>query len=341
MAAGAAAVAVIGTGCASGSRTEGRKPGPSYTPTGTMLLEVGRFSYDLVSYELPSGPGRKFPTTYYGGFAEGSFLLPDGSAMAMLPVFGSGSAAGQSRLFRFPLRGEARPIGRWLPGTQRIDLRRDRAISWGCFRRLRSIYTLSVSGHGDWRRAASGCSAALSPDGKEMAFVDRQTLFRQTLPDGRPEEILSLGSIPGLEESGITRIVDDLTSIAWGPAGIAVVLGNQGGWGIVVLRPGRDPLLTPLGSAVPQDIQWEPGGRLLAFGDYVEGNQMAELRVLDPDTGIISQVAATPTYGQFQWAPDGKVLVVVRTESVLSFVDTQGRTLNTLSIRGIPDAWGP
>jgi dipeptidyl aminopeptidase/acylaminoacyl peptidase len=129
--------------------------------------------------------------------------------------------------------------------------------------------------------------------------------------------------------------------MAWGPGGIAVAVGSTGRYGLVVYRPGKRPQVIALGSAVLRVLEWQPAGRLLAFGDFIPGDQVAEVRLFDPVTGTITQVAAASNYGQFKWSPDGRVLAVVRADYIIAFVDPQGRTLTTRSIRGIPDDWAP
>ena len=56
-------------------------------------------------------------------------------------------------------------------------------------------------------------------------------------------------------------------------------------------------------------------------------------------TGALSQVASTENFGQFQWSPDGRVIAVVRDDSVTSFVDVDGRQLGVLPVGGGSDAW--
>lgn len=334
------ALALLVAGCGSTKKPEGTAPSsPSYRASGTLLMEVGTFDRRMVAYELPSGPARQFDTPFYGGIFGGGFWGGDGTVLSMVPNFGFGQS-GQSRLNRLVPNGGARPIGPWLPGTLLLDVRGNRAAAWGCFKSLRTIWVIDLTSGGGWTKVAAGCSAALSPDGTELAYVDHEALFKLALPDGNPERLLELHSVPGLAEAGMTNFLDD-PSIAWGAGGIAMAVGNTGKYGLVVYRRGERPLVITLGSTTPRQLEWQPTGRLLAFGDFVPGDQVAEVRLFDPATGAISEVAVASNYGQFKWAPDGSVLAVVRADYILAVVDTQGRTLATVPTRGTPDDWAP
>jgi hypothetical protein len=335
-----AGMALIGVACGNPRKQSASPPStPSYRPQGTLLLEVGTFAHEIVGYELPSGPPRRFNTPFYGSAFGGGSWGPGDVALAMVPDYGFGQN-GQSQLYRLAPNGRARALGSWLPGTQSLDVRGDRAAAWGCFKEIRTIRVMDLSPGGNWTKVADGCSAALSPDGNELAYVKDRTLWKLRLPDGAPERLVDLSSVPGLADMGITEDFDQ-TSLVWGEGGIAVGVGATGGYGIVVYRPGGKLRIVSLGSTVVRQMEWQPGGRLLGFGDFVPGDQIAEVRLFDPGTGATTQIAATPNYGQFKWSPDGAVLAVVRTDYVVAFIDTTGRTLTTLPIRGVPDDWAP
>jgi hypothetical protein len=334
-------MAMMGAACGAPAKSSpAAPPTPSYRPQGTLLLEVGTFDRAIVSYRLPSGPARHFNTPFYGSAFGGGAWGPDGQALAMVPNYGFGQD-GQSQLYRLLPNGRARAIGAGLPGTQFLDVRGDTALAWGCFKQTRAIRVLDLSSGNRWTKVADGCSAALSPEGTEVAYMDGGSLFKRTLPDGAPERLLDLRAVAALHEAGVAGAEDGQTSMAWGPGGIAVAVGNTGGYGLLVYRSGKKPQVIPLGSGVIRVLEWQPVGRLLAFGDLIPGDQIAEVRVFDPVTATITQVAAAPNYGQFKWSPDGRVMAVIRADYVVAFVDPQGRTLATESIRGIPDDWAP
>ncbi len=228
-----------------------------------------------------------------------------------------------------------------IPFGGTLDVRGDRAVAWGCSSHRRSIYLLDLAAGGDWRSVARGCAAALAPDGSALAYFENETLFRMTLPNGRPERLLSTRSVPGLRAAGISRFPSSSVSIAWGGDGISLFGGARTGWALVTYRPGHTPITVPLGTSVPQSMVWQPDGRLLGFSDYVGSTQTIEVRVLDTATGALSQVAVTQNYGRFQWSPDGRVLAVARSAEVISFVDLEGKVLTTITAGGVPDGWAP
>jgi hypothetical protein len=339
--AGALVVAVMGVACGGASSETAARPTPPFTAEGTLLVAAFGFQTRLSSYPLPSGPISEYAQPVEGGFFQnfrGAFPGPDGSAYVLLQVaFGP---LGASQLFRL---GASRSVG--LGGTVNIpyggtlDVRGDHAIAWGCAGKHRSIFAFDLPDGAEWTPVAQGCSAALSPDGKAVAYVNGGSLFRKTLPDGQPERLLDLRSVAALREAGITRFPDGQGSIAWGPGGIGVTVGNKLTWAVVAYRSGHQPTVVPLGRAAPDAMAWQPTGGLLAFNDFVTTTQTGELRVLDPATGAITLVAVTQNYGQFQWSPDGRILAVARSGQLVSFVDLRGIALRTMSLGGVPVGW--
>jgi len=342
LAASAAALALLAAACGGTPGRAGAPKAPAYRPGGTLLVETGGFNSRLISYKLPSGPERDFKEPAFGGFFRnfaGAFPGPNGTAYVLIPAnFGP---IGQSQLFQVSLTAQAREVGGLLsvPFGGYLDVRGDRATSWACYRHRRSIYVLDLSAGSDWHPVATGCSAALAPDGKALAYFDDGSLFRISLPNGRPERLLSMGSVSGLKAAGIPRIPSGSVSISWGRGGISLFGGTRNAWALVVYRPGHPPITVPLGSSTPQAMVWQPQGRLLGFSDYVGSTQTIEVRLLDTATGAISQLAVTQNYGRFQWSPDGRVLAVGRSSQVISFIDLQGKVLATNAAGGLPDAW--
>jgi len=341
--ASAAAIALLVSACGRSGAHRTSASAPTYHPRGTLLVETGGFRSRLISYPLPSGPQRQFSEPVVGFFQnfEGAFLGPKGTAYVLIPI--NCGPQWQSLLFQVSLTTESREVAGLLsiPFGGTLDVRGGRALATGCFRNRRSIYVLDLAAGGNWRSVASGCAAALSPDGTALAYFDDGSLFRMSLPNGRPEWLLSMTSVPGLRAAGISRIPSGSVSIAWGRGGISLFGGTRNAWALVVYRPGHPPITVPLGSPTPQTMVWQPQGPLLGFSDYVDSSQTIEVRVLDTATGAISQVAVTQNYGRFQWSPDGRVLAVGRSSQVISFIDLQGRVLATNAAGGLPDAWTP
>jgi hypothetical protein len=335
-------VALVGTACA-GSALPVR-PGPSlpvYHPTGTLIMEVGHFDHHIVEVELPSMKSTRFETYEFSSFYGGSGVAPDGTLYALSTYFDNQFGSTSQLFAGKPGHGEAQPLGETLKQAWGFKLRGTTAAAFGCYKRYRTIYVMDVAGDRTWRPAAEGCSAALSPDGHQLAWVDHQAIWTKSLPDGTPEQVADLTTIPGLTAAGVTKVPDSFTTLEWGTPGVAVMVGQGTAFALVILRAGAQPLVVPLGSNEPGAMTWQPHGSLLAFGDFVTKSQSAEVRVVDARTGSVRQVAATENFGQFQWSPDGKVIAVVREEQVTSFVDLEGNQLGVADVGGGVDAWLP
>jgi hypothetical protein len=176
----------------------------------------------------------------------------------------------------------------------------------------------------------------MSPDGKRLAFATPTGLSVMDLPDGTPHEVLRFRDLPELRAAHIPA--QSLDNVSWGTPGIAVEVGNASRSAMVVWREDRPPVVVPMGIARLGNMEWQPGGRLLAFYDFAPHG---EVMSLDPDTGTRRQIAVSD-FGQLAWSPDGKVVAAPRSENVLALVDPRsGAQLGTLLTSGVPMIWLP
>jgi hypothetical protein len=347
------AVALVGTACA--GTTLPVRPGPSllpaYHPTGTLIMEVGTSLFDrhIVQVSLPDLKTSRFDIPQFNSFFGGAGTVPDGTVYALSTYFvdqsGGPSFQSISQLFAGqPGHGQARAIGTQLNQVSGFQLRGTTGVGYGCLSRFRSIYVIDLSGDRTWRKVAEGCAAALSPDGRQLAWVDHGVLWTMPVSGGSPDRVTDLAALPALAAAGVTRIPDGFDTLEWGPQGLALMVG-QGTWFALVALPGGAPfdgaipIVIPLGTNQPGGMAWQPNGPRLAFGDHVTKSQTAEIRVLDLRTGSLRQVAATDHFGTFQWSPDGRVLAVAREASVTAFVNVDGNQLGTVAVGGGIDAW--
>jgi hypothetical protein len=72
----------------------------------------------------------------------------------------------------------------------------------------------------------------------------------------------------------------------------------------VVWRENGRPVVDPLGTAQFAEMQWQPGGRLLAFLEFLPNG---EAFTFDPDTGVERQIGISRDSDRMAWSPDGKV----------------------------------
>jgi hypothetical protein len=169
------AVALVGSACAGSALSV--RPGPSlppYHPTGTLIMEVGRFDHHIVEVELPSMKSTRFETYEFSSFFGGSGTAPDGTLYALSTYFDNEFGSTSQLFGGKPGQGQARPIGEMLKQAWGFKLRGTTAAAFGCYKRYRTIYVMDVAGDRTWRPSAEGCSAALSPDGHQLAWVDHR-----------------------------------------------------------------------------------------------------------------------------------------------------------------------
>lgn len=129
---------------------------------------------------------------------------------------------------------------------------------------------------------------AWSPDGTRLALVSRSQLVLAPV-DGGPATVVPLAGIGGTPRS-----------VAWSPAGDAVIIG-----GVELTRvalPGG--ALTRLSAGTAERAQYSPSGDRIAFVDAAR-----RLTIVLPDGRQPLQVATANS--DFAWSPDGARLAYV------------------------------
>jgi hypothetical protein len=337
------AFALLVSACARGTSLPGPKPTAPFVPSGTLLLDLGGFDQRLVQFRLPQGPMedlvRRSGGEQFFGYRFGAAWGSDGYAYSLVSVnFG---LRPDVQLLRVKPGSAPRAIGAVLVGGTGFAFRDHVAVTWTCAVRNGQVYVMDVrADHPVWKPIARGCEASISPDAGTVAFMDQGSAWKVPVSGGTPTRVLDLRSMRGLPALGIERSRPGFAGTEIGAGGMAVTVGAQGkGWVIVVVTPGRQPQVVPLGTNEPGGVEWQPGGRLLAFGDFVADTQAAEVRLFDPQTGAITQLATAQNFGRFVWSPDGRVLGVARSASIMAFVDPATGQVGTAPVSGAPDDW--
>jgi Tol biopolymer transport system component/DNA-binding winged helix-turn-helix (wHTH) protein len=185
-------------------------------------------------------------------------------------------------------------------------------------------------------------SAALSPDGRYLAFADRTGLFLRVVGSGETH------SVPVLD-SGKARFV------SWFPDGSHVLATR-------VVTPGGQPSLWDVSvfGGTPRKLidaaengMVSPDGSQLAFirGEY--GRQ--EIWLAQPDGGNAHKFLGEPGdhFSAFAWSPDGRHIAYISTRYMLEMEETDaslfvrdlathatGRLLTSARLRGAL-VWAP
>jgi hypothetical protein len=184
----------------------------------------------------------------------------------------------------------------------------------------------NVLGAGDttWRRVADGCRAALSPDGRSVAFSDDGHTV-QTVPvdGGTPTRLLDVDQVDGVRQAGLRDpFVEDM---AWGSAGLGMVLHRGKRFAVLVHTDHGDRVGAIAGTpGFVGALRWQPSGPLLAIITFFQG-QGSILRSIDARTGRVRVLATDPRgLGGTVWSPDGSLLATLGSRGAWVFVDGNG-----------------
>lgn len=323
-------VLFLGAACTGGGSGVDTGPStPAYHPTGRIVMLSGRFLTGLDVLDAATDRQSHLRLPARGGAYSSAWPAPDGRMYA-LPTLGLFSENSRGQLF---LIGDRRPerVGPPIEDADDFQARGGYAVAWGCPAPMR---LLDLAHPTEWREIGHTCSASMSPDGKRLAFTSPTGLSVMDLPDGTPHEVLRFRDLDELRPAHVPA--QSLDNVSWGTPGIAVEVGDASRSAMVVWREDRPPVVVPLGVARPEQMEWQPGGRLLAFYDFAP---YGEVLTLDPDTGTRRQIAVSD-FGRLSWSPDGRVVAAPRSENVLALVDPRsGAQLGTLTTAGLPVIW--
>jgi WD40 repeat protein len=355
-----AVTALLASGCVAHPSIRQPHGPPLPALKGRLLIGQGENFNEVWSYRLPSGRGTPFQGAQFGEsrFLQGAAVQPGGRAFVMVQRSGYVGASLQtvrSQLYELGPGESARAIGPPFVNGSLLGLRGNTAIATACGAR-HAIFALDIERHAGWRRVAPGsCTAALSPNHARVAYARAhgRDVWAAAIGGGRPDRVVKLSDVPGLEALGIGD--PRAAGLAWGRPGLAVLVtqGHQFPTqpnALLIVEPDRKTRVVGLGTAVGTDLAWQPHGSLLAFTNYsLAGTRFfglhpegGDLRVYDPASGRLRQLAASPTdFEGLQWSPDGTTLVTGWSQSKLLFVDPSTGAIRTHDVEALPIAWEP
>jgi len=330
-----AGLVLVAASCAPGPRPPGRATPSEFRPEGRILALGGLRGQSLLDVTLPSGRIRELRLPATLEYLDQAFPYAGGSAL--VPAQRTPNPRDGYQLWRVSASADAVPVGPALPGFNSFALRGSRALAWRCVGDER-VSVLDLASPVRWVPVATGCPAALAPDGRHVAYVQGGTLWSRELPDGPADRLLRLALAPGVRRSHI-KPTATFGIMSWGDGGIAIPVGSYEHAALLVRdAAGRVRVVRLSGNF--GGMAWQPGGRLLAYSEYSPA-QTVDIRTLDTATGATTLVAVGRNYGQFAWSPDGHTLAVARTADVVAFVGLDGRQVGARDIGGVPDAWTP
>lgn len=323
-----ALVAMAGA-CTSGGERHRTTRGPSYHPTGRLVALVGRFGGHIVLQDVATGKTIDLTLPAVFGSWGSAWPGPRGRLYAMPLVF---DATARSQLY---LVGGGRPprrVGPPLAGVIGYQVTAGYVIAWTC----PGVFLMDLSDPSGWQRVSAGCGAAMSPDGRLLAFATDSSLWVTDVPDGTPREVLRFADLDELGRAHIPH--RSLEEVSWGKGGVAVAVGDSSRVAVAIWNDDRPPVVDVLGPVRFGEMQWQPGGDLLAFVDYAPNG---ELFALDSRTGEERLLAETGDYEGLAWSPDGRVVGAPLSLNMVALVEPGAGRVGTLVTPGIPVAWLP
>jgi Tol biopolymer transport system component len=204
----------------------------------------------------------------------------------------------------------------------------------------------------DQRYASDG---RWSPDGTRIAFVHvYPTPGPFVHPPPGTDHVLFVASSDGRLR---TRIAANVREFSWSPHGTKLAYAAcarlcgpsraEGAHRLVIAdatgRRAPHPVPLPTGAGAPgltlTDVQWSPGGSLIAFVSHDDVG--THLNVVHPDGSSLRRVA-DGDLGSVRWSPDGSLIAFVSHDDVgwhLNVVHPDGSSLRRVA--DDPFYWGP
>ena len=229
--------------------------------------------------------------------------------------------------------GRARRLGEALPGFANTgDLGGSLLLATVCRRNDPSILVMEFGGDQEWKKVASGCSGALSPDGQEVVYSPDGRALMRIAASGRGEarKIADLDDLTGVEPAEVPQA--RIETIDWDDGGIALEVSIADRL-LAVLVADDGSLVASSGDpgANELDLAWQPGGDRLAVATFSSAFNDAEavIRMIDADQeGRV--VAIDPSrFFNMTWSPDGDYLVATTSKGRWMFADAEGNWLKS------------
>lgn len=158
----------------------------------------------------------------------------------------------------------------------------------------------------DWdspapRKAVGIVRAAISPDGRQIAFIALGDVYLMPSSGGTPENLTRDGAMD--------------MDVAWSPDGKSLAYSSDKGGGLMQLwvrnlTSGKDRQLTTMDNQ-PLGAAWSPDGKRIAFIDVDGRWGTAGVCVVDVATGTVTRIHKTLEQpGKPSWSADGKYVAL-------------------------------
>lgn len=346
LAAALAAVLALGSSCSRGEPSPPVVERVRLPLDGRVIVGLGQQYNELAVYFPASGEVQRFPGARFGRFefVQGAVWVSEDTAYAMVEAEGFPG----SQLFELSLDRKAKPIGPPLRGGGLLGLSGHVVVADS----YRTIWRMDLLDPSAWHPLARGYTAAISPNGKSVAYIptDARSVWRVPVDGpGAPTRVVDARNL-GLRDLGL--LAPRFSWVAWGKRGIAITAATGSSYldpGALVFVPSDGPVaVIALGDALAYDPTWQPNGALLAFttcadclGGFTRGHAQGDLRLFDAGTGELRQVAAAPEFPLgVAWSPDGDFVVTRPSFGQIIFVDVRTGATEARALDARPKDWG-
>jgi hypothetical protein len=335
-----AALTLLAAGCTSSGGDDARRTRPATvapTPEGWMLSSGQVFGQGLTATRLPDGDPQRMGLPIDDVVFDAAWVEPGATAYAFVQP---GSDQTELQLEEVGMSGDASPVGAPVRDVSSISAAGSVFLASSCNHGKGDTMVVQA-GESSWKHVADACYATLSEDGRSVAFSqDGHTIQTVPVGGGAAEELFDLDRVKALATAGLggARIEE----LAWGSAGLAVVLVRGPHFGVLVHADDGDRVApVPGAPAFVGRLRWQPSGRLAAFVTFYQG-QGSVIRAMDARTGEV-RVLATDSRGLAGtvWAPDGTLLASLDSRGSWLFIDPDGHRATDVPVDNeLPFDWG-
>jgi hypothetical protein len=307
--------------------------------TGRILATVAGPSPRLLELDLSSGRWQSIPlpaspiSAFFWGNPPSAYALLRGGG-------------GTSRLVEAGVGGKVRTVLSSVPADVQSNPHPiGGLVAIGTCQGTRPVFVLNLTTGGTPREVGRGCPAALSPDGRSVAYSpDLLSVWRVGLEGAsRPAPMFRLAG-PVLASLGMRqpRILPE-AGMSWGRGGLAMAVEGEGRFACLLATGTGRVRVIPLGTARPTQFAWDPGGTFLAFIELDRTG--GALRVYDAASGR-RRLAALALGKQLQglvWSPMGDTLLTLKGGDRWLIVTPAGSTVRSIAVPvgAIPWDWMP
>jgi hypothetical protein len=303
-----------------------------------MLASGEQLGQGLTATRLPDGDPVRLGLPNDAGVVDAVWARPGEIAFA----FVQSGANGDVRLEEVRLEGSPRPIGHVFRRVGAIGAAGSWFLATSCARGQESAWVVNVALRlTAWRRVAPSCVAALSPDGRSVAYSpDGRRILEVPVSGGKPSQAFDLAQALGTRHPSAR-----IREIAWGPQGLGMMAAAGDFSSVVVHTDAGDHMVEiPGAPAFLGNLRWQPNGSLLAFvsvSQNVVTTQGSVLRAIDAATGKVRVLAADARgLAGTTWSPDGTLLATLGSRGAWLFVTPQGHRVRQVDVSNeVPFDW--